>query len=76
MTLACNGSGEKIVYVGTEEVQTAYIASGFSTIGGYYLFENIFLSSFVADAFVADTYGPNVYTITGGVIGSSLVYGC
>jgi len=61
--------------VGTEEAQTAYNSSGFSTIGGYYLFENIYLTSFVADAYVADTYGPNVYSISGGVIGS-LVYGC
>jgi len=61
--------------VGTEEIQTAYNSSGFSTLVGFYLFENIFLSSFVADAYVADTYGPNVYSMSGGVIGP-FEFGC
>jgi hypothetical protein len=73
---ACAASGQPIVYVALETTQTAYNNNGFSTLGGYVIYENINLTSTVADAYAADTYGPNVYAInSGGVIGS-FAFGC
>jgi hypothetical protein len=73
---ACAAFGEKIVYVALETTQTSYNSNGFTDIVGYVIYENINLTSTVADAYAADTYGPNVYAInSGGVIGS-FVFGC
>jgi hypothetical protein len=73
---ACAAFGEKIVYVALETTQTSYNSNGFTDIVGYVIYENINLTSTVADNYAADTYGPNVYAInSGGVIGS-FAFGC
>jgi hypothetical protein len=72
----CGAAGQKEVWVALESTQTSYNSTGFANIVGFVLYENNFLSSTVADAYAADTYGPNVHAInSGGVIGS-FVFGC
>ena len=67
--------GQLIVYVALEATQTSYNSSGFTNIIGYTLYENINLSSTVADAYVGDSFNLYVYTASAGVIGSFVV-GC
>jgi hypothetical protein len=67
--LACNGSGEKIVYVGTEQIQSDYNNFGFGYIEGFYLFENIYLTSLIADPYASDL-NLNTYAINNGVVGA------
>ena len=74
-SLACGGFGGLTVYVALETFQTDYNSGGFNAILGVTLYENIFLSSTVADAYAADTYGPNVHSLSGGTVGS-LIFGC
>jgi hypothetical protein len=66
---ACSAAGEKTVYVGTEQIQSDYNNFGFGFIEGVYLFENIYLSSLVADPYAADN-NLNVYAINSGVVGA------
>ncbi len=67
---ACGAAGEKTVYVGTEAIQTLY--NNFGSLGdieGYYLFENIYLTSLIADPYAAGN-DLNVYAINSGVVGA------
>jgi hypothetical protein len=63
------------IYVALEQWQTNYNSSGFAGILGVTLYENINLSSTIADAYASDTYGYNVYVINAGSVGNFL-YGC
>jgi hypothetical protein len=66
---ACSALGEKTVYVATAQIQSDYTTFGFGTIGGQTLYENINLSSTVADPYAADL-NLNVYAINTGVVGA------
>jgi hypothetical protein len=72
---ACNPSGVPTVYVALEQYQTDYNAGGFNAILGVTLYENIYLSSTVADAYASDTYAFNVHSLSAGTVGS-FIFGC
>ena len=74
ISAACSGLGESRVYVATEELQTYYNNFGLGFLEGNYLFENINLTSLVADPYAADN-NFNVYAINGGVVGA-FTFGC
>jgi hypothetical protein len=74
-TSACFETGVPEVYVALEQWQTDYNAGGFNSILGVTLYENINLSSTVADAYASDTYAFNVHSLSAGTVGS-LVFGC
>jgi len=57
--------------VALESFQTDYNGGGFNAIIGVTLYENIYLSSTVADAYAADTYGPNVHPLSAGTVGGT-----
>jgi hypothetical protein len=63
------------VYVALEVYQTDYNAGGFASILGVTLYENINLSSTVADAYASDTYAFNVHAINAGSVGN-FILGC
>lgn len=71
---ACAGIGGGTVYVATEQAQSDYNTFGFGFIEGVTLFENIFLTSTVADPYAADN-NFNVYAINSGVVGA-FTFGC
>jgi hypothetical protein len=71
---ACGAAGEKTVYVALEQTQTFYNNFGFGFIEGKTLYENIFLTSTVADPYAADN-NLNVYAINSGVVGA-FTFGC
>ncbi len=72
---ACNASGVPTVYVALEVFQTDYNSGGFASILGVTLYENINLTSTVADAYASDTYAFNVHSLSGGTVGS-FILGC
>jgi hypothetical protein len=61
--------------VALEQYQTDYNSGGFANIQGVTLYENINLSSTVADAYASDTYAFNVYSINAGTVGN-FIFGC
>jgi hypothetical protein len=63
------------IYVALEQFQTDYNTYGFAGILGVTLYENINLSSTIADAYASDTYAYNVHVINAGSVGNFL-YGC
>jgi len=71
---ACSAEGEKTVYVANESDQTNYNNFGFGYIESVTLYENIYLSSTVADPYAADL-NLNVYAINSGVVGA-FILGC
>jgi hypothetical protein len=72
---ACFAAGVPTVYVALQVYQTDYNSGGFASILGVTLYENIYLSSTVADAYASDTYGNNVHSLSAGTVGSFVV-GC
>jgi hypothetical protein len=62
------------IYVALEQFQTDYNTYGFAGISGVTLYENINLSSTIADAYASDL-NYNVHVINGGTVGNFL-YGC
>ena len=58
-----------------EVFQTDYNSGGFASILGVTLYENINLTSTVADAYASDTYAFNVHSLSGGTVGS-FILGC
>ena len=72
--LACAAAGEKVVWVGTAQIQSDYNNFGFGFIESNYLFENPYLTSLVADPYAADL-NLNVYAINSGVVGA-FTYAC
>jgi len=60
--------------VALEVFQTDYNSGGFASIIGVTLYENIYLSSTVADAYASD-FNLNVHSLSGGTVGS-FVTGC
>jgi hypothetical protein len=70
----CSGGGAGTVYVATEQAQSDYNNFGWGGIEGVTIFENIFLTSTVADPYVADQ-NYTVYAINSGVVGS-YAFGC
>jgi hypothetical protein len=75
ISAACNASGVPTVYVALEQFQNDYNNGGFNAILGVTLYENIFLSSTVADDYASDNYGFNVHSLSAGTVGS-FVYAC
>jgi hypothetical protein len=71
---ACNASGVPTVYVALQVNQTNYNSGGFASISGVTLYENIFLSSTVADAYASD-FNFNVHAINAGTVGN-FILGC
>jgi hypothetical protein len=61
--------------VALEVYQTDYNSGGFASISGVTLYENINLSSTVADAYASDTYALNVHAINAGSVGNFII-GC
>jgi hypothetical protein len=72
--IACYG-GQKTVYVTTESNQTTYNLSGFGSVTGITLYENINLTSIVADSYASDQNGL-VYAINSGVVGTYTGFSC
>jgi hypothetical protein len=62
------------IFVALEQFQTDYNFGGFNAILGVTLYENINLSSTIADNYASDLYY-NVHVINGGTVGNFL-YGC
>jgi hypothetical protein len=71
---ACNASGVPTVYVALEVFQTDYNSGGFASIVGVTLYENINLTSTVADAYASDL-NFNVHSLSAGTVGS-FILGC
>ena len=74
ISTACSGIGGGTVYVGDEQTQSDYNNFGLGFLEGVTLFENIFLTSTVADPYAADN-NFNVYAINSGVVGA-FTFGC
>jgi hypothetical protein len=66
--------GQPTVYVADEQAQSDYNTFGFGFIEGVTLYENINLTSVVADPYAADN-NFNVYAINSGVVGA-FTFGC
>jgi hypothetical protein len=60
--------------VALEQFQTDYNTGGFASILGVTLYENIFLSSTVADAYASDL-NFNIHSLSSGTVGSYIT-GC
>ena len=71
---ACAGIGGGTVYVATSQAQSDYNTFGLGFLEGATLYENIYLSSTVADPYVADN-NLEVYAINSGVVGA-YTFGC
>jgi hypothetical protein len=59
------------VYVALQAYQTDYNSGGFASIVGVTLYENIFLSSTVADAYASD-FNFNIHSLSAGTVGGSV----